>query len=173
MFTVALLPHTAAFLTRGVWQVNVFDTDERVSFIEKPPHSPPSTVCPCHIYWENDQVRWLFGVVGLLYCALTTHLDRLCWLAGLTRCELFSSRRVHLPTAVERAVAGQSSATSVARTRARRARFDPPYRAFALHHPLLSPLRHRAAACNAASTRARGAGAAPGTTRERRPRNDE
>ena len=56
MFTVALLPHTAAFLTRGVWQVNVFDTDERVSFIEKPPHSPPSTVCPCHIYWENDTV---------------------------------------------------------------------------------------------------------------------
>ena len=48
--------------------------------------------------------QWLFGVVGLLYCALTTHLDRLCWLAGLTRCELFSSRRVHLPTAVERAV---------------------------------------------------------------------
>ena len=45
-----------AWATDAGVRVNLFATDQRVSFIQKPPHSPPSDVCPCHIYWESHDV---------------------------------------------------------------------------------------------------------------------
>ena len=46
-------------LTLSSPQVYDFEAEERISFIPKPPQSPPADMCPCHMYWEDDQVRLL------------------------------------------------------------------------------------------------------------------
>lgn len=45
--------HFIAWANDAGVKIYDYDRDERISFIEKPPGSPPADVCPCHLYWET------------------------------------------------------------------------------------------------------------------------